>query len=253
MTTGDPVTVNGRPGRIATVDVEDGCRSMGGDEQLRVVVPSDAIWNWDEIDACLRGPDHAAAEASIRSMLSNAPAGSPDTAMPSDATIPNDQGYVEAPGRLRLRTMTLTYPMSWGATRQPYGQGDRVAIATIGPPPVPSCANWASCGIWPATHLPANGILVGVWSSNNGDSTLATVPGTSLTMAGRPAKLAVGPADGACKAIGGDESMTANVQLEDGDSLTELDACLRGPDLTANEATFRAMLTSATPTPIYRP
>ncbi len=249
MTAGDPVTVAGRPGRWAVVPVDAGCRGMGGDEQIAVIVPSQTIWNWEQLDACLRGPDSAANEAVVRALIGNLSPGAAPIPMSSDATIGNDNGFIEAPGRLRLRNVTFTFPATWTTTREPYAHIDRVQIATLGPGPVPTCANWASCGIWPAMTLPVNGLIVSVWASNEADRTLPTDPGTPLTIAGHPAKLAVAPADSLCAAIGGDESMVAVYQAEPDALLTELDACLRGPDLAANEQLFRGILDSGVPSP----
>ncbi|MHB8460766.1 MAG: hypothetical protein ACYDB6_12020, partial [Candidatus Limnocylindrales bacterium] len=34
-----------------------------------VTIPVPVKWNWWEIDACLRGPDHASGESTVRDML----------------------------------------------------------------------------------------------------------------------------------------------------------------------------------------
>jgi hypothetical protein len=252
--TGEAVTVAGRPGRFAMVDVDEGCRAMGGDKQLRVIVPNQAIFNWEQLDGCLRGPDHSSAEATFRSLFEGLTPGPTEMPMSSDATIPNDNGYVEAPGRLRLRTFTLTFPSDWTTTRQPVWTTERFAIATIGPGQVTTCANWTTCGEWPAMTLPQNRLIVSIWSQGLEGWTLETTAGTPITIAGQAAKLAVSPSDPGCAAIGGEESMIAVVTGAFGPpNFYEIDACLRGPDLAANEKVVRSILASGVPTPVWSP
>jgi hypothetical protein len=171
--------------------------------------------------------------------------------MDTSATIPNDNGFVEGPGKLRLRLVTFTFPSAWNAIREPYGRADRVAIATLGPMTLPPCS-WVQCGIWPAIRLEPDAIVVSVWASNNADLTLAAAPGDSIKVAGGPANLASSPADQGCAAIGGQEQLAAFVPSDPtGGYLYELDACLRGPDLAANERRFREILDSGVPSPHY--
>jgi hypothetical protein len=251
VTSGEAITVAGRAGRMASVDPDPGCRSMGGDTQLRVIVPSEAIWNWEQLDACLRGPDHAAGEAAVRTLVTGLAPGTSPEPMNTSATIPNDNGYVEAPGKLRLRLVTFTFPSGWNAIREPYGRIDRVAIATLGPMTLPACS-WVECGIWPAIRLVPNAIVVSVWASNSADLTLATAPGDAISVGGGPAKLASSMADQGCAAIGGQEQLAALVPSDPvGGYLYELDACLSGPDLATNERLFREFLESGVPSPHY--
>ncbi|MBF6605899.1 MAG: hypothetical protein IVW53_10000 [Chloroflexi bacterium] len=68
-TAGQAVSVGGQP---ATFDVRtpaERCASIGGDEQVVVTIPMPVKWNWWEIDACLRGPDHASGESTVHGML----------------------------------------------------------------------------------------------------------------------------------------------------------------------------------------
>ena len=169
-------------------------------------------------------------------------------------TIPNDNGYVAAPGRLRLRDATFTFPASWQAVREPVWTPSRMAIATIGPGPIPLCANWSTCGLWPDMRLPADGVIESVWNRSDGDRTLAVAPGAPMTIGGQPAKLATGPVDAACAAIGGDELMTASLADTPGAQVgVEFDACLRGPDLATNEALVGGFLAAAVRTPHWTP
>jgi hypothetical protein len=247
---GDPITVAGQPGRIARIDPEEGCSAMGGDGELRVIVPSSAIWNWDELDACLRGPDHAANEAIIRDMVAKlTPNG---TAIPMDttATYPNDTGYVVSPGKLRLRTLTLTFPSAWQAVREPDPLLDRGLFAmAMGPAPIPACSNWTTCGVWPPMQLPPNGLVLAIWVRSAENWSVDAEPGETVKVGDRTARLVKRPADQECGAIGGEVLLTAVVDddLGTSGSYDELDACLRGPDVRASEGVFRAMLASAVP------
>ncbi len=256
MTSGDAVTIAGRTGRFTTVEVDPGCRAMGGDEQLRVVVPNQVIWNWEQLDACLRGPEHAAGEATIRSLITDLTPGPPEEPMNSDATIPQQIGYVSAPGRLGLQNLTLSFPAGWNATRLPIstiGPVSRYAIAALGPQPIPTCL-WALCGVWPPLALDPNGIVVTVWARNGAEWTLGGAAGTPITVGGQSAKLAVGPADAPCAQIGGAELMTAVIPDEPASqNFSEIDACLRGPDLRMNEALVRGILASGVATPVWSP
>jgi hypothetical protein len=254
MQSGEAVTVAGRPGRFALVDVDEGCRAMGGDEQLRVIVPEQAILNWQQLDGCLRGPDHSSGEAMFRSLFEGLAPGPTELPMESDPTFANDIGYVVGPGKLRLRTFTLSFPEDWQSLRSPVWTGDRYAVAVLGPGPLTTCGNWTSCGIWPEGVLPTNGLVLSIWSRSREGWTLATAAGTPITIAGQAAKLAVAPADPGCAAIGGGESMTAVVTEAFGSpNFYEIDACLRGPDLATNERVVRQMLASGMPTPIWIP
>jgi hypothetical protein len=254
MQSGQPIEVAGRAGRYATVDVDEGCRAMGGDEQLRVIVPNQTIFNWEQLDGCLRGPDHSSGEATFRSLFEGLTPGPTEIPIPSDATIPNDTGYVEAPGKLRLRTFTLTFPSEWQSLRSPVWTGDRYAVAVLGPGPLSNCANWTTCGTWPKGVLSPNGLVLSIWSRNLEGWRLETADGAPITIAGQAAKLAVGPADSGCSAIGGEETMTAVVTGAFGPpNFYEIDACLRGPDLATNERVVRNMLASGVPTPVWSP
>jgi hypothetical protein len=254
MTAGEAVTVAGQAGRLVNVPVDPGCRAIGGDEEWQIYVPSQAIWNWQQLDACIRGPSLAPGEAIVRALISGLSPGPTEEPMPSDATIPNDNGYVVAPGTLRLRDVTLTYPSTWQSTREPLWSLDRMAIATIGPPPVPTCANWASCGVWPAMTLAPGGIIVSVWNRGPADWTFAGAAGQPMKIGGRDAKLTTAAADTACAAIGGDQSMTAVLPDDPaGQNFVEFDACLRGPDTGPNEAVFRTFLASGVKSPHWTP
>jgi hypothetical protein len=99
-----------------------------------------------------------------------------------------------------------------------------------------------SCGI-PDKQLEPDGVAV-TWSANGVMGWgRASQPGASATIAGRPAKVNV-QQSGACADMGGDLSVTAVIALAAESNWVEMDACLRGPDLTAAQADVARMLDS---------
>jgi hypothetical protein len=65
---GSRIEIAGHVGTWAIGKPDAGCAASGGDEQITVIVP-DLEWNWQQVDACLRGPDHATNEDRVRQML----------------------------------------------------------------------------------------------------------------------------------------------------------------------------------------
>ena len=99
-----------------------------------------------------------------------------------------------------------------------------------------------TCG-WPLAHLDADGVLVR-WSSNGDPGwSLAGQPGTSLTLAGAPAREQV-ERPGTCGAIGADETIAVDVALSAPSDYDAVTACLRGPDLFSETAEVQRMLGS---------
>ncbi len=53
----------------------DGCRAIGGEVEVRVIdgfspIPSPpSMYRWDEVDACISGPDSVTAETTLRQIL----------------------------------------------------------------------------------------------------------------------------------------------------------------------------------------
>jgi len=253
MGSGDPIVVAGRAGRLRAVTPDEGCQAMGGDEQITVIVPSDAVWNWDQLDACLRGPDHATNEAIIRRMVTELPFPSSTPAASMDPTYPNDNGVVAGPGRLRLRSIELTFPPDWHSGRDSYAPAQDILLTYLSPDLLKPCANWATCDTWPPVALAPGGLITSVWLRNREDWTLDSSPGVRTTVAGRAAAVATGPADTGCAAIGGDERITAVIPHDFPSNFYAIDACLRGPDHAANEAIIRQMLASAVRLPTWTP
>ena len=68
-TVGQAISVGGQPATFEVRAPDEGCVAIGGDEQVVVTIPMPVNWNWWEVDACLRGPDHAFGEATTCDML----------------------------------------------------------------------------------------------------------------------------------------------------------------------------------------
>jgi hypothetical protein len=60
--------IGGRPA-TETVTGGDWCQALGGTRTITVVIPGDVKWNWNQMDACLRGPGIASEQAEISAML----------------------------------------------------------------------------------------------------------------------------------------------------------------------------------------
>ena len=79
---GRPLTIGGRPARIATVSSHAAaaglprmmrCAQFGGERLMDVAIarPAPALQNWLMVTACLRGPKLAASETAVRQMLTS--------------------------------------------------------------------------------------------------------------------------------------------------------------------------------------
>ena len=73
---------------------------------------------------------------------------------------------------------------------------------------------------------------------------LQTLRGTPTRIADHPAKLTIGEPAEWCAKIGGERSVTASIALPE-TSWTEMDACLRGPNLSATQKQVQQLLASA--------
>ena len=82
---GEGVVIGGQRSTFAIIAPNAGCQAIGGDEQIVVTIPDTVEWNWWELDACLRGPDHTANEQLVRQMLGGIVAPSSGTAPASSS------------------------------------------------------------------------------------------------------------------------------------------------------------------------
>jgi hypothetical protein len=98
---------------------------------------------------------------------------------------------------------------------------------------------------WPVTNLLPGGVWVH-WSSNGSPTwKLENQPGTSLTVAGLPAREQI-TKPGTCGPIGADETITVEVGEPIQDNFYEMMACLRGPELNNTARQVQAMVDSTT-------
>jgi hypothetical protein len=100
------------------------------------------------------------------------------------------------------------------------------------------------CG-WPLTSLDPGGILVR-WSSDGSPTwRIENQPGTSLTVAGRPAREQI-TEPGDCGSIGADETISVEVERTVQDNFYEMMACFQGPDLKETASQVQEMIDSTT-------
>ena len=96
---------------------------------------------------------------------------------------------------------------------------------------------------WPIRHLRAGGVLI-VWENRGYPGwTLRSMPGRPLRVGGRPARLHVSH-PGICRAIGADETIDVAIARALNGNWTALTACLRRPNVAANEREVDALLAS---------
>lgn len=100
------------------------------------------------------------------------------------------------------------------------------------------------CG-WPVSRLGRGGVLI-VWENRGYPGwTLASAPGTTTSVGGRPARRHVAR-PGVCAAIGADETLQVAIARPLKSNWTSFTACLRGPALAAREREVDAVLASTT-------
>jgi hypothetical protein len=140
----------------------------------------------------------------------------------------------------------IRYPAGWQVAHYDVPNSFYQSIAFIGPEPLPDpctrAVNTITCASWPPIRLPANGVVVGLWSDGFPGWTFDPNVGRPADVGGHPATVEVLPADDACRSIGGDERMVVTIPMPVQWDWWEVDACLRGPDHAANETIVRALL-----------
>lgn len=64
------IEVGGLPGTFESAAVSEGCRAIGGEMELVATIPRpEAVWNWTDMRACLRGPALAELREQVQGML----------------------------------------------------------------------------------------------------------------------------------------------------------------------------------------
>lgn len=109
--------------------------------------------------------------------------------------------------------------------------------------PCESTGNVVRCG-WPVARLQPGGVLV-VWENRGFPGwSLAAAPGAPTRVGGRSARRLVSR-PGACRAIGADETVQVAIERPGlSGNWTAVTACLRAPDLAANEQQLADVLAS---------
>jgi hypothetical protein len=99
-----------------------------------------------------------------------------------------------------------------------------------------------TCG-WPVAKLAPGGVLLSWENKGFPGASVARFPGTPAQVGGRTARISVAR-PGACRSVGADETLTVSIARPLAENWTEVSACLRGPNLGAQEAQVRALLAS---------
>jgi len=94
-------------------------------------------------------------------------------------------------------------------------------------------------------NLPEGGVVIAWWAKGFPGWSLDKANGDAFAVGGHRAKLR-SDRPGDCGQIGADETMTATTARDAAANWFEMNACLRGPGLQAEEAQVRAMLASTT-------
>jgi hypothetical protein len=141
----------------------------------------------------------------------------------------------------------FSYPSTWAAS-EPTTSGALhvhpmiyLSVQRTGDPCRTQGAS-TTCG-WPVRRLRPGGVLI-VWENRGSPGwTLGSMPGTPLTVGGRPARRSVSK-PGACATIGADESVEIAIARPMPANWTAVTACLRQPNLAASERELEAVLAS---------
>ena len=143
----------------------------------------------------------------------------------------------------------LDVPSNWHVRMGTLNPSGNVAFAYLSPADLPSdCEGPAGgpgvCYPWPVTELGAGGVVAAIRLHRMPGSQPPT-GGDPVTLAGLPARQTSGPADSACRSIGG-SALTQVVlpALPNATGWMSLDACLAGPNPAAAEAVFGVILRS---------
>ena len=109
--------------------------------------------------------------------------------------------------------------------------------------PCRSAGDETTCG-WPVSRLRPGGVLV-VWENRGYPGwSLASTPGAPTHVGGRSARKLVSR-PGACRAIDADETVQVEIERPGmSGNWTAVTACLRNPNLVANEQALAALLAS---------
>jgi hypothetical protein len=149
--------------------------------------------------------------------------------------------------------VTFRYPAAWSpsvwqAPRQMLHFHPMVFLSTQ--PTHDPCRTSSSAGggttiacAWPVDHLAPGGVVLRWENRGSPGVSLATFPGTSIDVGGRPAKLST-QRPGSCGGLGADEAISVAIARPVASNWTAFEACLRGPNLAEHDRQVRALLSS---------
>jgi hypothetical protein len=147
--------------------------------------------------------------------------------------------------------LTFTYPAAWAPsvfTEQTLHFHPMVYLSTQ--PTHDPCRTTASalggstttCG-WPVGRLAPGGVVVVLENRGQPVFSLANVAGVPTRIGGRLAKVSTqGPS--ICRTLGAEATISVAIARPLASNWTALQACLRGPNLAAQERQVRALLSS---------
>ncbi len=143
-------------------------------------------------------------------------------------------------------TLTFSHPRAWRESHYTRVSSftDLIVYLSNAPlhDPCTRIGGTTTCGR-PLAKLRPSDVLVS-WENVGFPHTGPEIPRANTTIGGQPAELEVArPGDGMCTGLGQTESMTADIARPQGNHY-EMVACLRGPNVTRDEALVRQMLAS---------
>jgi hypothetical protein len=144
--------------------------------------------------------------------------------------------------------VTFRYPTSWSATvwkEHVLHFDPMVYLSTERAQHDPCTSNGFDtvCG-WPVARLSPNGLIV-KWENRGYPGTnVGTFPGRTTLVGGRAARVSV-TKPGTCRRLGADETISVSIARPLQGNWTQVDACLRGPNLSTLERQVHALLDTA--------
>jgi hypothetical protein len=185
------------------------------------------------VTACSSGHGHSTTPTTRKPTVNSAPT-VPTTGLSLQRFSGNDG------------TLSFSHPRTWRETRytRVSSFSDLIVYLSNAPLHDPCRTNGGTttCG-WPLTKLHPGDVLVS-WSNIGFPHTGPEIPHPNTTIGGQPAAVHVSRAgNGMCTGLGQNETVTADIARPRGNHY-EMVACLRGPNLTRNEAFVREMLAS---------
>ena len=144
--------------------------------------------------------------------------------------------------------VTFRYPSSWSATvwKEHVLHVDPMVYLSTERSQHDPCGTTGLttvCG-WPVTRLGRNGVIVRWENRGYPGTNVGTFPGKTMFVGGRAARVSISK-PGTCRAVGADETISVAIVRPLESNWTQVDACLRGPDLGSLEKQVHTLLGTA--------